>query len=162
MDVPVGQPATGSLVPLVITIAGLKSFVTADSSRCAHVENHRHGGREKPDQDQCPLAPCDVEVWNTLLTEEPSLFSCLGSPRHDALPRHRICSTLQRSEHSTFPQCRQYCFHPDVGMQRSHSDACWDCDLPECALVCNTTGDSSLAPLFLGLPTAPISLPHKA
>lgn len=94
MDVPDGQLAIGFLVPL-ITIVSLKSFATVDSSRCAHVGNHRHGGRGKPGLDQCPLAPCGVEVWNTLLMEEPSLFSCLGSPQHDALPRHKICKAMK-------------------------------------------------------------------
>lgn len=31
------------------------------------------------------------------------------------------CSTLQRSARSTSPLCRQHCFRPDAGMQRSHS-----------------------------------------
>lgn len=85
---PRGQSGLGSLTPLV------NATIIVDSSRYVRVWSHRHGGRGKPTLDPCPLAPCDVQGWNTLPMEEPSPFSCLGSPQLDASPRHKICKAI--------------------------------------------------------------------
>lgn len=88
-------------------------------------ENHHHVWEPEQTQQQMQLSKLQASMWvKQGLHCVRKLYCTAQRQRHRGKSKLRApstCSTLQMSERSTSPRYRQHCFHPDVGMQKSHS-----------------------------------------